>query len=87
MPQSPDEASLRVSLEGRFAMIELILTVCALNAPSQCEEQRLQFVSQGSLMQCMLQAPPYIAAWSVEHPAAHVARWRCDYPRSANQKI
>ena len=45
-------------------MIELILTVCALNAPSQCEEQRLQFVSQGSLMQCMMQAPPYIAAWS-----------------------
>ena len=27
-------------------MIELIPTVCALNAPSQCEEQRLQFVSQ-----------------------------------------
>jgi hypothetical protein len=32
--------------------------VCALNAPSQCDEQRLQFVSQGSLMQCMMQAPP-----------------------------
>ena len=27
-------------------MIELILTVCALNAPSQCDEQRLQFVAQ-----------------------------------------
>jgi hypothetical protein len=68
-------------------MIELILTVCALNAPSQCEEQRLQFVSQGSLIQCMLQAPPYIAAWSEQHLAARVARWRCDYPGSANQKI
>ena len=51
-------------------MIELILTVCALNAPSQCDEQRLQFVSQGSLMQCMMQAPPYIADWSDQHPAS-----------------
>ena len=50
-------------------MIELILTVCALSAPSQCDEQRLQFVSQESLMQCMMQAPPYIAQWSNEHPA------------------
>ena len=50
-------------------MIELILTVCALNAPSQCDEQRLQFVSQESLMQCMMQAPPYIAQWSDQHPA------------------
>ncbi len=68
-------------------MIELILTVCALNAPTQCEEQRLQFVSQGSLMQCMMQAPPYVAAWSEEHPASRVARWRCAYPGSADQKI
>jgi hypothetical protein len=87
MAQSPDEATVRVSLEGGQTMIELILTVCALNAPTQCDEQRLQFVSQGSLMQCMMQAPPYVAAWSVEHPASHVARWRCAYPGSANQKI
>ena len=39
-------------------MIELILTVCALNAPSQCDEQRLQFAAEESLMQCMMQAPP-----------------------------
>ena len=62
MPQSPDEGTMQVPLEDGWAMIELILTVCALNAPSQCDEQRLQFVSQGSLMQCMMQAPPYIAA-------------------------
>ena len=68
-------------------MIELILTVCALNAPTQCDEQRLQFVSQGSLMQCMMQAPPYVAAWSVEHPASRIARWRCAYPGRADQKI
>ena len=68
-------------------MIELILTVCALNALSLCEEQRLPFVAQESLMQCMMQAPPYVAAWSGEHPASRVARWRCAYPGSAGQKI
>jgi hypothetical protein len=68
-------------------MIELILTVCALSAPTQCEEQRLQFVSQGSLMQCMMQAPPTIAAWAEQHPASRVARWRCAYPGEGGQKI
>ena len=68
-------------------MIELILTVCALSAPSQCEEQRLPFVAQESLMQCMMEAPPYIAAWSDEHPSIRVTRWRCAYPGEGGQKI
>ena len=55
-------------------MIELILSVCALNAPSLCEEQRLPFVAQESLMQCMMQAPPYIAEWSDEHPTRSASR-------------
>ena len=67
-------------------MIELIVTVCALNAPDQCEERRLQFVSQGSLMQVHVQAPPYVAAWSSEHPTSRVTRWRCAYPSAAGQK-
>jgi hypothetical protein len=66
--------------EERWAMIELILTVCALTAPSQCDERRLQFVAQESLMQCMMQAPPYIAQWSDDHPSERVTRWTCAYP-------
>jgi hypothetical protein len=68
-------------------MIELILTVCALNAPNLCKEQRLAFVSQDSLMQCAMEAPPYIAAWADQHPATRVTRWRCAYPGEAGQKI
>ena len=68
-------------------MIELILTVCALSATEQCGEQRLQFVSQESLTQCMMQAPPYIAAWMAEHPLYRVAKWRCAYPGAAGEKI
>ena len=55
MLRSPDQNATVAAMEGaeapledRWAMIELILTVCALNAPSQCDEQRLQFASQKS---------------------------------------
>jgi hypothetical protein len=68
-------------------MLELILTVCALNAPNLCSEYRLPFVSQESLMQCAMEAPPYIAAWADQHPAARITRWRCAYPGEAGQKI
>ena len=36
-------------------------------------------------MQCMMQAPPYIAQWADEHPAERVTRWRCAFP--GDQKI
>jgi len=62
-------------------MILLILTVCALNAPNQCNERRLEFVDNGeSLRQCAMQAPPTIAQWCEQHPGVRVARWRCAYP-------
>ena len=87
MSQSPDGGDGAVPLEDRWAMIELILTVCALSAPSQCDEQRLQFASQESLMQCMMQAPPYIAQWSGDHPATRVVKWRCAYLGQSDEKI
>jgi hypothetical protein len=72
--------------EWERPMIELILTVCALSAPAQCNEKRLQFVDQGgSLMQCMMRAPPTIAEWSDKHPGNRIARWRCAYPGSEAQ--
>jgi hypothetical protein len=67
-------------------MIEIVLTVCALSTPSQCEERRLPFVSQGSLMQCVMQAPSYLATWVEEHPGKRVVRWRCAYPGSDGEK-
>ena len=63
-----------------MGMIELIVTVCALAQPSQCEDQHLQFASSASLHQCVMGAPPYIAKWIDEHPKWTAVRWRCDYP-------
>jgi len=68
-------------------MIVLILTVCALNAPSQCNEKRLEFVDDGSsLMQCTMRAPLTIAQWCEQHPGVRVARWRCYFPGSEGER-
>ena len=61
-------------------MLLLILTVCAINAPDQCGEARLQFAEDISLMECLKQAPPYLAQYAGEHPNIRVAKWRCGYP-------
>ncbi|MEY9176237.1 hypothetical protein ABIF15_007469 [Bradyrhizobium elkanii] len=43
--------------------IDLIVTVCAVLSPATCEEQHLVFNWNGSLQQCVMAAPPYIAQW------------------------
>lgn len=62
-----------------MGLVEIVMTVCALTQPV-CEEQHLQLNWQGSLAQCAMSAPPYIAQWVNEHPKWTVTRWRCDYP-------
>ena len=48
--------------------IDLIVTVCAVLSPATCEETHLVFSYSGSLQQCVMAAPPYIAQWAGEHP-------------------
>jgi hypothetical protein len=60
--------------------INLIITVCAVLSPNSCEEQSLIFSSSGSLRQCAMAAPPYIAQWIGEHPNWTAVKWRCEYP-------
>jgi hypothetical protein len=62
-----------------MGLIELIVTVCALSLPSQCEDQHFSFLADMSLNQCVMNAPPYIAQWTNEHPKWVAIRWRCDY--------
>ena len=63
-----------------MGLIELIITVCAVAQPSQCEDQHLQFANAGSLAQSAMAAPPYIAKWIGDHPKWMAVRWHCDYP-------
>jgi hypothetical protein len=62
-----------------MGLIELIVTVCALSLPNQCEDQHFSFLADMSLNQCVMNAPPYIAQWTNEHPKWVAVRWRCDY--------
>ncbi|MCI0598484.1 MAG: hypothetical protein L0Y50_08305 [Beijerinckiaceae bacterium] len=70
-----------------MGLVELILTVCTVLEPESCEERHLSFVSDGSLMQCMTQAPPAIAEWAFSHPSRRVAKWRCSYPGSEGTSL
>jgi hypothetical protein len=62
-----------------MGLIELIVTVCVLSLPSQCEDQHFSFLADMSLNQCVMSAPPYIAQWINEHPKWVAVRWRCDF--------
>jgi len=73
------------SMEGQ--LIEIILTVCAIAHPDNCEEKYLQFAFAGSPEQCMMAAQPYIAQWIGEHPAWVTRKWSCGYPGAKKQRI
>jgi hypothetical protein len=68
-------------------LIEIILTVCAISNPANCQEKYLQFAWEGSLSRCMMSAQPYIAQWIGEHPAWIARKWSCDYPGNKKRSI
>jgi hypothetical protein len=68
-------------------LIEIILTVCAIANPNNCEEKYLQFAWDGSITQCMMGAPPYIAQWIGQHPEWTATKWSCGYPDSRRRQI
>ena len=68
-------------------MIEIILTVCSVANPANCEEKYLQFAWDGSINQCMMAAQPYIAEWIGRHPEWVATKWSCDYPGHEKHKI
>ncbi len=70
------------------SFVELILTVCTLAQPVSCDDRRVMFSSDTvSLGQCIVQAQPFIAKWSGEHPSVRVSRWRCTLPGASGEKI
>jgi hypothetical protein len=65
-----------------MGLVELIVTVCALSLPGQCEDQHLSFPANVSLHQCVMNAQPYIAQWINEHPKWVAVRCLKVDPRS-----
>jgi hypothetical protein len=65
-----------------MGFIQIVVMVCQIAQPDQCEEQHLQFAWQGSLEQCVMSAQPYIAQWIGDHPQWTVKRYHCAFPES-----
>jgi len=70
-----------------MGLIELIITVCSIAHPAQCDDKHLQFASQESLRSCMWNAQPFMAQWIGEHPDLHIVKWRCAYPDKAGHSL
>jgi len=64
-------------------MIELVLTVCLLSAPTACRDEWPEFAGE-SLTACMTQGQFRAARWVEQHPAYRIAKWRCQ-PAQARQ--
>ena len=62
--------------------MEIVLTVCAIVAASQCEERHISLDPDARLTAatCMMQSMPLIAQWAGENPKWVVKRWRCADP-------
>jgi hypothetical protein len=58
-------------------MIELAFVVCLRLMPDRCEDRSILYLPEITLMGCMMQAQPQLAAWCEAHPDLQVARWSC----------
>ena len=65
--------------------IEVVMLVCAVARPYQCEDKHLQFAWQGSLKQCVMAAQPYLAQWIGDHPQWVIKSYHCEYPGKQNK--
>ncbi len=60
--------------------VDLVLTVCLAANPDACRTEHIYIEQSGSIVQCMLRAPGYIAQWTEDHPEFEVVRWKCIGP-------
>ena len=58
-------------------MLAVILSACMVNTPTVCRDYKLPVSAYIDPMRCAMDAPPYFARWSEEHPGWEIKRWRC----------
>ena len=60
----------------------VILSVCLLSSPTTCKMERIQqSVEERPPISCIVEGQSTVATWQQEHPAWHIAKWKC-VPRS-----
>lgn len=59
-------------------MIELIFSVCFIDDPKRCREERLSFFQTAvSPRQCMMMGQIEISKWMDAHPNYELKKWAC----------
>ena len=59
-------------------MIEIVVMVCMIDAPTQCRDVNLNFAAENiTPMQCVMQGQVEMSKWIDEHPGWQVKKWRC----------
>ncbi len=59
-------------------MIELVVAVCLIDAPSRCKDVKLNFEADSvSPQQCVMYGQFEMAKWIGEHPNWVIQRWTC----------
>lgn len=58
-------------------MLYIVLTVCLVSSPGECEERYIPVYAEISPMACMMGAQAEIALWKETHAELDVTRWQC----------
>jgi hypothetical protein len=59
-------------------MIELVVAVCMIDAPSRCKDIHLNFEGETvTPMQCMMSGQYEMARWAGENPNWAIKAWKC----------
>jgi len=59
-------------------MIKIVAVLCSLSSPADCHEQIVTTSDFADVsMQSCLIGMPQLAEWMKQHPAEHLAAWRC----------
>ena len=58
-------------------MISFVISACLLSDPHVCKDYSFPLDEGYDQTSCMMEAPPYVAKWTGEHPAWQVKSWKC----------
>ena len=80
-------AGLTPKKDCEMDLVQIILTVCTLAMPEQCEDRKITIEWSGTLTRCVMDAPPYIAEWIDVHANLRAERWRCVYHGNEDERV
>lgn len=63
-------------------MVELVLLVCVIAQPAECEEILPPFQQPMTVHECLRRGPLVAARWARTHPDWEIRGWVCGAPKA-----